>query len=118
MSRRYQIGSLSLERRKQGPSVWVYRWREPDINGQRVRRKLQVGTLEEYPNESAAMAAADPLRLTINTQSERNKLQKITLDVLWEHYVREELCLKELSTQDAYTQYAKNWIRPRWENFS
>ena len=114
MSRRYQIGSLALEGRKQGPSVWVYRWREPDISGRRVRRKLQIGTLEEYPNESAAMAAADPHRLTINTQSASNKRKKITLDTLWEHYALEELCLKELSTQDAYTQYAKNWIRPRW----
>jgi integrase len=113
LSRRYQTGSLSLEKRKQGPSVWVYRWREEDIDGQRVRRKLQVGTVEEYPTEYAAMAAADPLRLTINTQSGRDKL-KTTLDVLWEHYVREELCLKELSTQDSYTQYAKNWIQPRW----
>lgn len=103
-----------FEGRKHGPSVWVYRWREPDINGKCVRRKLHIGTEEEYPTESSAMAAADPLRLTINTQSERNKLQKTTVDVLWAHYIREELCLKELSTQDAYTEYAKNWIRPRW----
>ena len=33
---------------------------------------------------------------------------------LWEHYCREELPLKELSTQDAYTFYANNWILPRW----
>ena len=82
---------------------------EPDINGKRVRRKVQVGTLEKYPKESAAMAAADSLRLTINTQSEQNKNRKTTFNVLWEHYVREELSLKELSTQDAYTQYTKNW---------
>lgn len=67
VSRRYQTGSLSLEKRKQGPSVWVYRWREEDINGERVRRKIQVGKVEEYPTEYAAMAAADPLLLTIDT---------------------------------------------------
>jgi integrase len=77
---------------------------------------LQVGTLEEYPKESAAMAAADSLRLTINTQSEQNRNRKTTFNVLWEHHVREELSLKELSTQDSYTQYAKNWVLPRWGN--
>jgi len=75
---------------------------------------VQVGTLEEYPKESAAMAAADSLRLTINTQSEQNRNRKTTFNVLWEHYVREELSLKELSTQDAYIQYTKNWVLPRW----
>jgi hypothetical protein len=67
VSRRYQTVSLSLEKRKEGPSVWVYRWREEYINVQRVRRKVQLGTVEEYPTKYAAMADADPLRLTINT---------------------------------------------------
>ena len=35
-------------------------------------------------------------------------------DVLWEHYRREEMPLKEISTQDAYLVYGKNWILPRW----
>ena len=37
-----------------------------------------------------------------------------TVRTLWEHYCREELPLKEMSTQDAYAQYTKNWILPRW----
>jgi|GEM_PF-293247 len=63
---RYQQGSLNLEARKKGPAVWVYRWREKDIDGKSVRRKLQIGDAKEYPTESAAQAAADALRLTIN----------------------------------------------------
>jgi hypothetical protein len=51
---RYQEGSFKLEERKRGPAVWVYRWWEKDINGKPVRRKEQLGTLEEYPNESKA----------------------------------------------------------------
>jgi integrase len=35
---------------------------------------------------------------------------------LWDHYCREELPLKEMSTQDSYCLYAKNWILPRWGN--
>src|SRR5262249_1607265 len=29
---RYQEGSLTSEKRKRGPAVWVYRWWEKDIN--------------------------------------------------------------------------------------
>jgi len=62
---RYQQGSLAQEERKRGFAVWVYRWWEKDINGKPVRRKLQIGSSEQYPTESAAQAAADALRLTI-----------------------------------------------------
>jgi hypothetical protein len=111
---RYQQGSLRLEERKRGSAVWVYRWWENDITGKSIRRKVQLGSLERYPNESAACAAADALRLTINNQSKRKNLQKTTLNTLWEHYCREEMPLKEISTQDAYLVYGKNWILPRW----
>ena len=70
--------------------------------------------MDEYSTESSAQAAADAIRLTINNHFTRNLLNKTTVRTLWEHYSREELSLKELSTQDAYLQYAKNWILPRW----
>lgn len=111
---RYQYGSLVLEERKRGPAVWVYRWWERDINGKPVRRKLQVGSVERYATESAAQGAADHLRLTINNPSSHIPLRRTTVAILWEHYCREELPLKEISTQDAYIVYAKNWILPRW----
>jgi integrase len=113
---RYQHGSLVLEERRRGPAVWVYRWWERDINGKPVRRKSQIGSSEQYATESAAQAAADTLRLTINNPSSRRTLRRTTVGTLWEHYCREELPLKEMSTQDAYKQYAKNWILPRWGN--
>ena len=97
---RYQQGNLTLEERKRGPAVWVYRWWERDINGKRTRRKVQIGTLEQYPNESKAQAAADALRLTINHQPRRNEPPHASVNVLWEHYSTEELPLKEISTQD------------------
>jgi integrase len=114
---RYQQGSLRLEERKRGSAVWVYRWWEHGITGKPVRRKVQLGGLERYPTESAARASADALRLTINNQSKRKNLQKTTVNILWEHYCREELPLKEISTQDAYLVYGKNWILPRWGDF-
>jgi integrase len=115
--KRYQQGSLNLEERKRGPAVWVYRWWER-IDGKPIRRKLHVGTLKQYRTESGAHAAADSLRLTINTQSGRNHLCGTTVHTLWEHYLVEELPLKEISTQDIYTIVVKNWILPRWGNLS
>lgn len=111
---RYQHGSLEKEERKKGPAVWVYRWWEEDTNGKLVHRKAQVGDVEKYPTESAAQAAADALRLTVNNGCMHRSLRRTTINTLWEHYSREELPLKALSTQDAYIIYGKNWIVPRW----
>jgi len=111
---RYQHGSLEREERKKGPEVWVYRWWEEDIDGKLVHRKLRIGDVETYPNESAAHAAADALRLTINNRCNHTSLQRTTINTVWEHYRREELPIKALSTQDSYIMYAKNWIIPRW----
>ena len=91
----YQQGSLKLEERKRGPHVWVFRWWDSDATGKRVYRKQQVGDLGEYPNETAAKAAVDTLRLTINHQSQRNGVSQMTVQSLWEHYTREELPFKE-----------------------
>lgn len=110
----YQEGSLKIEERKRGPDVWVYRWRETDAVGKAVYRKHQVGDILRYPTESAARSVLDALRLTINNQSQRGGASRITVKTLWEHYQREELPSKDYSTQDAYTQYAKKWILPRW----
>ena len=38
----------------------------------------------------------------------------MTVQVLWDHYSREELPFKDFSTQDGYLSYAKNRILPRW----
>ena len=88
---RYQHGSVEREERKKGPEVWVYRWWEEDINGKLVHRKQQIGDVETYPTESAAHAAADALRLTINNRCKHRSLQRTTINTLWEHYSREEL---------------------------
>ena len=113
--KRYQKGNLNLEPRKRGPAVWVYRWWEQNTNGEAVRKKIQIGDAETYPTESAAQAAADALRLTINNHNTGQRSARITsLNTLWEHYLREELSRNELSTQDSYLNYAKNWILPKW----
>jgi len=113
---RYQHGSIEKEERKKGAAVWVYRWWEEDIKGKLVHRKVRAGDIKKYPTESAAHAAAEALRLTINNGCAHRSLRRTTINTLWEHYAQEELPLKALSTQDAYIIYAKNWIIPRWGN--
>jgi integrase len=134
---RYQEGNLTLEERKRGPSIWVYRWWEKDSNGKPVRRKVQLGSLTEYPNESSARAAADSLRLTINEQTPRQQLKKITIAALVHHYREHEMPdvfsnkrpsigtiseheegRKAYSTQETYEGHLKKWILPRWGNYS
>lgn len=114
----YQEGSLKIEERKRGPHVWVFRWWETGATGKPIYRKHQVGDLLQYPSESAARAALDALRLTINSQSQRNGADRMTMQTLWEHYTSEELPSKDFSTQDAYIQYATKWILPRWGRLS
>ena len=78
----YQQGSLKLEERKRGPSIWVFRWWDTDASGKRVYRKQQVGDLRQYPSETAAKAANDALRLTINNQSQRSGASQMTVQSL------------------------------------
>jgi integrase len=63
---RYQLGSLTIERRNAGSDVWVYRWREKYANGERVKRKRIIGTIDKYKTKSAAQRAVDGIRLDIN----------------------------------------------------
>jgi integrase len=133
---RYQGGSLRLEERKRGPAVWVYRWWEKDTEGKPIRRKAQLGNLDEYPNGSKAQAAADALRLTINEQTPRQQLKEITIATLVQHYREHEMpdvfskkrprigtvCeheegRKSYSTQETYEGYLKKWIVPRWGSY-
>src|SRR5260370_40785051 len=88
--------------------------------------------LEEFPNESAAQATVDALRLTINKQTPQQALKSIRLDTPVKHYREHELPdifherkpepgvdeqQKAYSTQYAYEIYLNRWIRPRWNSY-
>jgi len=103
--------------RKTGPDVWVFRWYGTGTDGARVRRKAVLGTVEQYPSESSAQAAADALRININQESPRFRTDPVSVETLWQHYIENELPKKELSTQLAYKNYAANWILPRWRSY-
>jgi len=118
---RYQRGSLHRENRASGHVVWVFRYRVTDAAGKRVQRKRVIGTLEEYPTESAAQGAADLARLEIN-RNHASGAQERTFGMLIDHFIEHELAEanqdRAWSTSSGYRSYLKNWIRPRWGSCS
>src|SRR5258708_34636348 len=88
--------------------------------------------LEEFPNESAAQATVDALRLTINKQTPQQALKNISVETLGKHNREHELPdifherkpepgvdeqQKAYSTQYAHEIYLNRWIRPRWNSY-
>ncbi len=122
---RYQNGCLQREKRKAGPDVWTYRWRETAVDGGRVSRKVFLGTVEQYPAVSSARKAAEPFRINVNKETSRLVLVPITFGQLVAHYMEEELLEdspnatvpKAYSTIVTYRRYLKKWILPRWHDY-
>jgi integrase len=128
----HQHGSLKLADRRKG-KVWEFRWREVQIDGSVCRKNIVVGTLGEFPTESAAQSAVDAIRLTINRQTPQQLLKNVSVETLVKHYQEHELPdifskqkpatgspdehHKSYSTQYAYDIYLKKWVLPRWQSY-
>jgi integrase len=108
MRRRYQQGCLTREKRKRGPAVWIFRWREGQTN-----RKEIVGTVTQFKSKSAALKDCEPLRIKINRAT---RSPHTVLD-LAAHYREKELPNKTPYTGDVYTGYLKTWILPAWGQY-
>lgn len=111
MRTRYQHGNLQLDKRRNGPSVWVFRWREYLPNGKMQRRGEMIGTIEQYPTKADAKRASEHLRLTAN--SGNPTARTITFGALLDRYAKEEMPERH-STNLAYRSYIETHIRPRW----
>jgi integrase len=108
MSRRYQQGCLYREKRKAGPDVWVFRYRDGETN-----RKEQVGTVEQFPTKTKALKACELVRANINREVRSPR----TVSELLTHYSHKELSAsgnKAHSTREVYGSYIKTWILPAW----
>ena len=133
---RHQQGSLQREKRQRsGETVWVFRWREVQMDGTKKYRKAVIGTVSEYKTESEAQKAADALRLEVNEQTPRQMLRAISFETLVEHYKQHELpdvvqgtrplgseagddeLRKSFATQVTYQGYLSKWILPRWKSY-
>ncbi len=125
----YQYGTLVLEKRSRGPSVWIYRYFEFE-NGKKRRRKSIVGTQEEYPTRSAAERASEHLRLSANAEINNYECPNMggLIDRYIEEVLRPSLDIPVGGAQDnsaaisyhcalSYEKALSKWIGPRWENY-
>jgi integrase len=110
---RYQSGSLFKEKRRSGPAVWVFRWREDRPEG-RVNRKVMLGTVDQIPTRSAALRAAEPLRANA---AAGNPAVPVTVRQLVKHYSDNELPTKAHSTQRTVQTCLNVWVLPTWGEY-
>ena len=115
---RKQNGSLYLDVNGSKIPVWMFSWFHIMPTGRRVRRKRQVGTLDQYKTEAAAERAVRSWRLAINS-NEANAFSGITMQDLIDHFRMKELDGsvqqgRAWSTRNRYETYLKKWIEPRW----
>jgi hypothetical protein len=120
---RYQQGSVRRIARKQGPDVWIFRWRDTHAEGSRKENNRVIGTVLEYRTKAAAERAAEALRININSTTPRTSVLGMTFGELVMHYIARELDVdqqqarspKAHSTVEGNRRYLKRWILPRWE---
>jgi integrase len=115
MRTRYQHGSLQLDKRSNGPDVWIYRWREYGPEGKVNRRGEMVGTIEEYPTKAKALKACEHLQLTANSDNPTSG--SMTFGTLLDRYLVEEIPERH-STNEAYRSYIETHIRPKWAEWT
>jgi len=112
---RFQHGSLTTEERTNGPSVWVFRWRE-SINGCTVKRKAILGNVKEL-SKAKAQKEADKYRQKANTPKPTGPDTSLTVAELVQHYEERELgedSGKASKPRKAYLYIFANYILPKW----
>ncbi len=112
---RVQFGWLDLKERKNGPEVWVLRYRQTLADGSKRMPSLIVGSIEEYPTESRARTASMSLLLSIN--QEKPDGVRVPFGAVIERYLAQELPERN-STASRYRSWLKNYIKPKWAEFS
>jgi len=115
MAQRYQQGHLRRAKRKRGPDVWEFLWREPGPDGRRRQRTLTVGHVSEFRTEWDALNHIQTMRANINREVAPTAL--MTLGDLVNHYRQTELLAenKTVKTRTTYLVYLRKWILPAWE---
>jgi integrase len=114
---RYQQGSLTIEARKNGPAVWLYRWREVGSDGRSKRRKQFIGTKSDFPSRASAQRAVEGLQLDINAEVSAGNSGLQSISDLIDHYRKTELCdsnSKTLRTKEVYEHQLAKVIAPKW----
>ena len=113
---------MQRAKRVNTPDVWLFRWYEDLPNGAKRYRKTVVGTVVQFPTETAARKAADALRIDINLQTPQTRSGPATVEQLIEHFRLKEMPeddheRRSYSTKAAYECYLTNWISPKWGKY-
>jgi integrase len=116
---RYQNGCVGVAANGSGAPVWIFRWYETQPNGERIRRKKQIGTLDQYKTKAAAEKATIGLRLAINSGKRSELSRNLSMKQLIQHFREKELVDhgedgRAWSTRDRYEGCLNAWIEPRW----
>lgn len=112
---RYQNGSLRVKKRGNGLKVWEFRYYEPCAHGERKSRAVTVGTLQEYPTETAARKSptVQAAVLRINAEHPLGPVTASTVGALIARYQMEDMPAR-YSTRVSYQSFIDRYIRPRW----
>lgn len=117
----YAGWKCDVERRKKGPDVWCFRWREGGPDGRKIHRRIVLGTADDLKTIASARKAVVGLRREINLNDARIRRESITLADLSRHFQQQELVRGNTriaySTRKAYEGYLKKWIEPRWGEY-
>lgn len=115
-----QNGSLIETKRRNGQSVWEFRWRDR-TSGKPVYRRIVLGTTEQFTTAADAREIVEGIVLEINSGDHRLGASALTMSQLIEHYRRRELAAdnnwKSCATKMGYENYLKRWIATRWSSY-
>lgn len=105
----YQRGTITRVRRKNRADVWVLRYYEYDLLGERVQRALTLATLEECPTKAAAERKAEPLRRRLNESRERAYFRDLA-----DRYLLKAMPRRADTAATVRTNIAR--LRERWDD--
>src|ERR1700758_414646 len=84
----YQQGSLRKVKRKRGPAVWEFRYRDNSERG-RPQRQITLSTVD-FPTEAAAWRHLEALVWKLNTDTPQNATKQPTFGALCDLFIADE----------------------------
>ncbi len=109
----YQFGWIERQRRSEGPSVWVWRFRQKQADGGCKKVAVLLGTVQEIKTEADAWRKAESHR--IQADSERAADGQVSFGALCNRYIADALPLRH-STRKSYLTILNKHVMPKWEN--
>ena len=116
-----QDGSLTVERRKRGPDVWCFRWREGGPDGRKIHRRIVLGTADDLRSIASAHKAVVGLRRENQRQQHSGQKGIDHVGRFIETFSATRACAGQyphcLFNEEPYEGYLKKWIEPRWGEY-